>query len=150
MNCPKCQSADYIKNGLANNRQRYLCKRCKYTYTVLERGKSKEIRKAALILYLEGLGFRSIERILKVSHVSVMNWVRLYGEELEELRSEKRLEVIEMDEMHTYIASKKTTAGYGLLLTDLENDLSTVFLVQGERKQGKNYGIRSRTKRSRK
>lgn len=115
MNCPKCQSANYIKNGLANSRQRYLCKICKYTYTVLERGKSKEIRKIALILYLEGLGFRSIERILKVSHVSVMNWVRRYGEELEELKCDKRLDVIEMDEMHTYIRSKKTTVGYGLL-----------------------------------
>jgi len=148
MNCPKCQSTSYIKNGLANNRQRYLCKICKDTHTVPERGKSKEIRKMALILYLEGLGFRSIERILKVSHVSVMNWVRRYGEELEELKCDKRLDVIEMDEMHIYIASKKTIVGYGLLLTDLENDLSTAFLVQGGKKQGKNYGIKSRTKRS--
>ncbi|GMT49997.1 MAG: hypothetical protein IEMM0008_1536 [bacterium] len=101
MNCPKCQSIHYIKNGLANNRQRYLCKTCKFNYTVPERGKSREIKRIALILYLERLGFRSIERILKVSHVSVMNWVKRYGEELEELKCDKRLDVIEMDEIHT-------------------------------------------------
>ena len=32
--------------------------------------------------------------------------------------------VVELDEMPTYIGSKKTTVGYGLLLIDLENDLS--------------------------
>ena len=31
---------------------------------------------------------------------------------------------MESDEMHTYIGSKKTTVGYGLLLIDLENDLA--------------------------
>ncbi len=36
--------------------------------------------------------------------------------------------------MHTYIGSKKTIVGYGLLLTDLENDLSSAFLVQEEKK----------------
>ena len=32
--------------------------------------------------------------------------------------------IVNLDEMHTYIGSKKTTVGYGLLLIDLENDLS--------------------------
>ncbi|GMT48850.1 MAG: hypothetical protein IEMM0008_0389 [bacterium] len=30
MNCPKCQAANYIKNGRINNRQRHLCKIRKY------------------------------------------------------------------------------------------------------------------------
>ena len=39
---------------------------------------------------------------------------------IEEVRvSSKAPEVIEMDELHSYIGSKKTTAGYGLLLIDL-------------------------------
>ncbi|MBC6409120.1 MAG: IS1 family transposase [Ekhidna sp.] len=30
---------------------------------------------------MEGLGFRSIERTVGVSHVSVINWVKKYGKE---------------------------------------------------------------------
>ena len=140
MNCPKCQSNNNNKNGFISGRQRYFCKLCQYNYSVPQRGKPKELRKMALILYLEGLGFRSIERILNISHVTVMNWVKRYGEKLEELKSEKSLYIEEMDEIHTYIGSKKIIVGYGLLLTDLEKDSSSVFLVQEGLKQAKNYG----------
>lgn len=122
------------------NRQRYLCKNCQYNYTVLERGKPKEIKKMALLLYLEGLGFRSIERILNVSNVTIMNWIKSFGKELEELKSDNKFEIVEIDEMHTYIGLKKIIVGYGLLLTDVEKGLSTTFLVQEKLKQGKNYG----------
>ena len=70
-------------------------------------------------MYLEGLGFRSIGRILKVSHVSVYNWIRSFGKIVESLRSSKTPEIVEIDELHSYIGNKKTTAGYGLLLIDL-------------------------------
>ena len=32
----------------------------------------------ALQLYIEGISYREIERILGVSHVSVINWVKKY------------------------------------------------------------------------
>ena len=143
MNCPKCKSDHSVKDGIINSRQRYLCKDCKYRYTVPFIGKPIDLKKFALILYLEGLGFRSIERIIKVSNVTVMRWIKSFGKELELLRREdKELEIVEMDEMHTYIGSKKTIVGYGLLLIDLEKSLSISFLVRGERKQGKSYGIK--------
>lgn len=34
----------------------------------------------AVELYLEGLGFRSIDRFLKVSHVMAYNWIRVFGQ----------------------------------------------------------------------
>ncbi|MFT4968242.1 MAG: hypothetical protein ACI9CD_001274, partial [Candidatus Deianiraeaceae bacterium] len=34
------------------------------------------------------------------------------------------ISVVEIDEMHTYIGSKKTQLGYGLLLIDMEKDSS--------------------------
>ena len=98
------------------------------------------MQRNALILYLEGLGFRSIGRFLKVSHVAVYNWIREYGEKLNELRSLSKIEVVEMDEMHTYIGSKKTTAGYGLLLIDMASDSSIALLAQEGQQQGKNFG----------
>ena len=44
MQCPKCKTEQYVKHGIVKGKQRYQCKSCKYTYTVRERGKSKEIK----------------------------------------------------------------------------------------------------------
>jgi hypothetical protein len=34
------------------------------------------------------------------------------------------VEVVELDELHTYVGSKKNNAEYGLLLIDLEKNIS--------------------------
>ena len=136
MECPKCKSKESVKDGIVKGRQRYQCKHCKYRYTVEQRGKPNSLKKQALQMYLEGLGFRSIERILKVSNVSVLNWIKSFGKQIEEYRrTEGDLEIIEMDELHTYIGEKKTIAGSGFLLIGLGENSSISLLVQGERKQ---------------
>ena len=145
-NCPKCKSKNIRKDGIVKERQRYLCKDCKYRFTVESVGKSEKIKRDALILYLEGLGFRSIGRFLKVSHVAVFNWIKSYGENLDELRSADEIEVVELDEMHTYIGSKKTTVGFGLLLIEMGTDSSIVKWAHEEQKQVKYSGKRLRTK----
>lgn len=99
-----------------------------------QRGKDVHIKRQAVELYyVEGLGFRSIGRFLKVSHVAAYNWIRGFGKKLEELRSDDEIEVVEMDERHTYIGSKKTPAGYGLLLIGLGEGASSARLAQGTR-----------------
>ncbi|MFT4204812.1 MAG: IS1 family transposase [Chitinophagaceae bacterium] len=140
--CPKCKSPERVKNGHIRGRARYRCKNCKYDYTVMQKSTAiaAETKRLALAMYLEGLGFNSIGRILKVSHVSVMNWVKKYGKQAEELRSEKAVEVAEMDEMHTYVGSKKTTFGSGLLLTGTANGSSILFLAKGTGRPAKNSG----------
>ena len=117
--CPKCESKDFVKHGIVKQRQRYLCKGCRYKFTVNKRGKELEafyvVR--SLQLYLEGLGFRSIERILGISHVTVMNWVKKYGKQCSLLRLEgKEARMVEIDELCSYIGQKKTTYGSGWLL----------------------------------
>lgn len=131
MNCPKCQSSKIVKDGIVKGKQRFLCKSCKFRFTVMYRGKPPDIKRQAIELYLEGLGFRSIERILKVSNVSVMNWVREFGEKLDQIkRVEESIDVIEMDEIHAYIEGKKTTAGSGWLLIELAKESSESCLVR--------------------
>ena len=144
MNCPKCSSDKKVKSGFVNGKQRYKCKECSCNFTVeiKSTAKSKSKKKNALHLYLEGLGFRSIGRYLKVSHVAVYNWIKSYGEEIEKLRTDKEIEVVELDEMRTYIMSKKTIVGYGLLLVDLEKNLSTSLLATGVPNQAEGYGKR--------
>ena len=144
MNCTRCKSANKIKRGIIKGRQRYTCKDCSYNYTVEQKSTSKpdSMKIKALQLYLEGLGFRSIGRILEVSHVSVYHWIKSFGSKLDNLRSDTDIEVVEIDEMHSYIGNKKNTVGYGLLLIDMGKDLSISRLAIGPQKLENNYGKR--------
>ncbi len=67
MACPRCGSLNHRKNGFAGNRHRHYCKDCHYHYTVKNKSdvKSQSTRRLALEMYLEGLVFRAIGRILK-------------------------------------------------------------------------------------
>ena len=79
--CPKCDSTEAIKSGIINDRQRFKCRQCGYHYTVAKVGREVDSYYVikALQLYIEGVSYREIERLLGVSHVSVMNWVKKYG-----------------------------------------------------------------------
>ncbi len=143
MNCPKCSCDKSVKSGIIKGRQRYKCKDCGCNYTVELKSTAKptSMKKQALHLYLEGLGFRSIGRVLGVSNVSVLNWIRGFGQEVQELSAQNQeIEIVEVDEMHSYIESKKTAVGYGLLLIDMGKDSSTSLLATGAARQQKNFG----------
>ncbi len=120
MKCPKCKSEKKVKNGQAHEKQRYKCKSCGCNYTKSRpRGKSKAIKRKALQLYLEGMGFAAIGRFLKVSDVSVMRWMRQIAREVRELRQTKgvkAVEIMELDEMWHYVKKKPGESGYGLLM----------------------------------
>ena len=144
MNCPKCKNSESTKDGIVRSLQRYRCKNCNYRYTVEKKSDVKpiETRRLALEMYLEGLGFRSIGRILKISYGTVYQWVKEWGDKVELPKTTKPIEIVELDEMHTYIMSKKTTVGFGLLLIDLEKGTSILSVETDLPKHSKNYGIR--------
>ena len=142
--CPKCSCEECTKDGIVKGRQRHKCKSCGYRHTVQQIGKSATMKRQALELYLEGLGFRSIGRFLKCSHVTVYNWIKAFGEAADEIRSEASIDVVEIDEMHSYISSKKTTAGYGLLLIDMEKGSSIVSWAIAEQPPVESCGMPSR------
>ncbi len=143
MDCPKCESKEFCKDGMVKGRQRYLCKKCCYRYSVVKKSDVADaaIKRQALHLYLEGLGFRSIGRLLNYSNVTILKWIRSFGEKLEEIKNEDHpAQVMEIDEMHTYIGQKKTIVGYGFLLIEIEKNSSISHWVAGELAQGKNFG----------
>lgn len=120
--CPKCESENIVKSGIVKCRQRYLCKDCKYYFSVNKMGKqidSYYVTKA-LQLYLEGLSYREIERILGVSHVTVMNWVRQY-----KIKSPGRNEyrptykIMNHTELADFIQRKSNLQRSGMLITEL-------------------------------
>ena len=132
MKCSKCQSENNVKNGIVRNVQRYKCKECGNNFTidyshVTERERK---RRFGLAMYLEGLGFHSIARLLNVSHVSVMNWVKKYGSELSKIRNPKPVRVMKLDEIHRYIGSN----GFGLLLIERQEN-SLISLSETEKQK---------------
>ena len=129
LNCPRCASADKVKSGTNKGRQRYKCKSCQYFFTVAHKSDTATPaqRRLALNLYLEGLGFRSIGQILGFSHVAIYQWVKAFGEQVEQIKR-SAVQIVELDELHSYVGHKKTIDGSGLLLIDLANASSMLAL----------------------
>jgi transposase-like protein len=122
MNCSQCGGEKLVKNGLSRHgHQRWLCRDCGKTcgekdHRIVDSAK----REQALAHYLEGVGLRAIERLVGVSHNSVMNWVleEVEAKVLESVAPEE-VEWVEADELWTYVAKKKMPVGCGGLLIAL-------------------------------
>ena len=107
MECPHCHSDKTHKFGFVKDKQRYHCQKCgRYFQSRYEQqGYSSDVREICLKMYLNGMGFRAIERISGIHHTTIMNWVSESGEELPEDESGEP-ELAELDELQTYIRRK--------------------------------------------
>ncbi|MBA5630263.1 IS1/IS1595 family N-terminal zinc-binding domain-containing protein [Moheibacter lacus] len=121
-NCPRCDHKQIVKSGIVNDKQRYRCKKCNYFFTVNKIGKKIDdyyVTKA-LQLYLEGLSYREIERILGISHVSVSNWVK-------EFKIKKPVhkdyhptyKIYNHEEIVEFMKNKQNLSGAGMVITEL-------------------------------
>lgn len=112
MICPKCQATkkQYKAGFNRSGSQRYRCSICNRAYTLepKQNGYPPETRMLAIRMYMEGNSTRAIGRILKVSQQSVSNWVSAYVDQLPEARRPEKLHTVELDELYTFIGSKKT------------------------------------------
>jgi transposase-like protein len=112
--CPKCaQETKQHKIGFTQSgSQRYKCQHCACRYTPEPKtpGYPHEIRQQAVRMYLEGLNFRRIGRVLGVHHTSVINWVNAQAERVEQAPVPDQVETVEMDEVFTYVGRKKTVS----------------------------------------
>jgi len=120
--CPKCQNNQIVKSGIVKNRQRYLCKPCNYFFSVNKLGKKIDdyyVTKA-LQLYLEGLSFREIERIIGVSHVSISNWVKEFKiKKPENSNYHPTYKIFNHLELVEFLKNKDVLSGAGMIITEL-------------------------------
>jgi transposase-like protein len=120
--CPNCSSDQYVKSGIVNNRQRYKCKSCGYYFTVNKLGKRIDdyyVNKA-LQLYLEGLSYREIERILGISHVSILNWVKRYNIKRPQNKNyHSTYKILNASELANYFQDTQNLQGAGVVVTEL-------------------------------
>ena len=110
MQCPECGSNHIRKNGKMRGKQNHICVDCRrqfiYVYTAPQ-GYPDETKAQCLKMHVNGMGFRGIERVTGVHHTTVITWVRQVGE---------------LDELETFVGSKKTKSGSGQLLTTLSQE----------------------------
>jgi|TARA_R110002124_G_scaffold73458_5_gene197110 transposase-like protein len=120
--CPKCQGNQITKSGVINSKQRYLCKKCNYFFTVNKIGKKIDdyyVTKA-LQLYLEGLSFREIERIIGVSHVTVSNWVKSFNiKKPSHANYHPTYKIFSHLELIEFLKNKELLSGAGMIITEL-------------------------------
>ncbi len=120
--CPKCTSEEVAKSGVVKGRQRYRCKQCNYFFTVMKEGKKIDPYYVikALQLYIEGVTLREIERILGISHVSVLNWVKKYNIKAPE-NSDYRptYKVLSQPELVNFFSNKDALKSSGCIITEL-------------------------------
>ena len=120
--CPKCESQKVIKSGVVGGRQRFQCKRCAYYFTVNKVGKAIDPYYVvkALQLYLEGISYREIERILGISHVTIMNWVKKYRiKPVAHYDYRPTYKILSHSELIGYMQNREELSGAGMVLTEV-------------------------------
>lgn len=102
---------------MRRGKQNHICVDCGRQFVAnpkYERGYSDDIRKICLKMYLNGMGFRGIERVTGVHHTTVINWVKKVGELLPDAYDPEEIpQVGELDELETFVGKKKTKFGSG-------------------------------------
>lgn len=87
----------------------HICVICRRQFIDIyeKQGYSEEIKHECLEIYLNGLGFRAIERIKKVHHTTIINWVKNIGNELTKNIDYNEIpEITQVDELETFVGKK--------------------------------------------
>ena len=117
MECPECQSTHVSKNGIKRGKQNHRCVECGRQFVAnpkLHRGYSDEVRRLCLKMVVNGKGFRGIERVTDIHHTTILNWLKQVGSQLPDVYDPDDIpEVGELDELQTFVGSKKTRSGSG-------------------------------------
>jgi transposase-like protein len=85
MQCPKCNSTHIRKNGKRKGKQNHICVDCTRQFIDCydpPKGYSDEVKRECLKMYVNGMGFRGIERVKGVHHTTVIYWLKQVGKVL--------------------------------------------------------------------
>lgn len=125
MVCTRCGSDKYRKNGSYKGVQRYRCLRCKGYFSTVVRKFDYAAKAKALDMYLNNVGIRKVARFIGCSPALVVRWIKAAGERLSLQLAEAKdkikdqlPDVIEMDEIFTYVKKNSNEQSYGLLILE--------------------------------
>lgn len=111
MHCPGCGGTDLMKRGRKAGRQRYQCRSCERYSTDSQPKFSAQTKAMAIEMYMNSMGIRAIGRVVGASPAAVLKWVRKehanVQQQMANVASGTGLpDVIEMDEIYTYVQKK--------------------------------------------
>ena len=126
LKCKKCGSEKYVKSGHVRGYQRYRCKACNCQFTETKaRGVSPALKQLAIVLYAHcGVSMLGVSKILKVSVVAVLKWIKKSADMIEEPKTSHKAEIVQIDEMWHFVNGKKTLYGSGEQLMGYRVELS--------------------------
>jgi insertion element IS1 protein InsB len=116
--CPQCGSSQLVKNGkTVQGKQKYHCRTCG-TYGTLQCSVRYTPERKAEILraYHERSSLRGWERTFGVARQTVAKWLRQEADALPDsppVAEAATPDVLELDELWSFVGSKKTNAGSG-------------------------------------
>jgi transposase-like protein len=119
--CSKCGSYHIVKAGFVYGTQRYLCKECGFHFTLNRKGVDNEIKRLAVHLYIEGMGYRAISRITGISDVAIAKWISPMKENLLPFRKGKA-RLNELHKLEHFFITKELFNQYGWLLIGIEEN----------------------------
>ena len=117
MECPECKSNHINKNGRKRGKQNHICVDCGRQFIdcyQTHQGYAPSVKQDCLKMYVNGMGFRAIERVSGVHNTTIIDWVKKVGEILPDYYNPEQIpNVGELDELETFVGSKKTRSGSG-------------------------------------
>ncbi|NMM47972.1 IS1 family transposase [Marinigracilibium pacificum] len=120
--CPRCDSPETVKSGFINEKQRYKCKKCNYFFTVNKIGKKLDNDKITKIiqLYMEGISYREIERLLGISHVTAMKLIKKHNVKRPETSGyQPTYKILSHSELISFINEKPNISNKGLIISTI-------------------------------
>lgn len=121
--CRHCGGTRVVKNGRSAGLQRLVCRDCQRSFGDRPQRYDAGIKAKALEMHLNNVGIRKIALFLGVSPASVVNWLRKAHTQMaaQAQTAAARLElgevdVIEMDEIYTYVQKNGSAPSSGLLI----------------------------------
>ena len=154
MHCKYCLDERLVKNGYVRGKQRYRCQSCFKNQVVGDKRVkyTNEIRRQALAMYLNSGGIRSIGRVLNVPFQLVSQWIENAGKIVEReilgrQMQPRHINILELDELFTYIQKNSSKSEFGWLLIGTEMRLLRLTSVAGNGKtRGSSTGKSSVTR----
>lgn len=128
-NCPRCSSSNIRLNGLIRDKQRLFCKSCSYNFTVDKLGKNyaPKYKIKAIQLYLEGLSYREIGRLLNINHGTIRNWIKAI--KLEQIKPSRRpkAKLLTLEEFKLLTEDIVFFERYKVLISKIDDYFSLIY-----------------------
>jgi transposase-like protein len=125
MKCRHCGSEKCRKNGSTHGAKRCVCLDCGRSFSANPAPFSPEVNAQALQMDLNNVGIRKIALFVGASPAGVLKWIRKAAQDLsvQLQNAAKQVEqalpdVIERDEIDTYVQKNASERSFGLLILD--------------------------------